>query len=175
VEGWSGEWRAWTPIFLEHSNWAFQQLPFTPSIPSTLSIRRKNKYYLLEEEEMPNKINAVLDIAEINARGDTYEFLVAVRRCPAVPLAMRVKIATELLPYERPKLGVTLNINGGEDWAAKLDRAIERSNGNSARVIEQAKVIEHSAEELKEGSRNKKPPPRDGEGGPLAEGQGSSK
>jgi hypothetical protein len=111
---------------------------------------------------MADKIGVVLDqieetrqrhldeLAEINARGDTYEFLVAVRRCPAVPLSMKVKVATELLPYERPKLGVTVNVQAGGDFAERLERAIARSNGNSAKLTS-GKVIEHDASELKEG------------------------
>jgi hypothetical protein len=65
---------------------------------------------------------------------------------------MRVKVAAELLPYERPKLGVTVNVQAGGDFAERLERAIRRSNENGHKLISQARVIEHAPSELKQGS-----------------------
>jgi hypothetical protein len=42
--------------------------------------------------------------------------------------SVRMKAAIEALPYEQPRLAVTAIVQG-EDFAALLDRAIERSNG----------------------------------------------
>jgi hypothetical protein len=41
---------------------------------------------------------------------------------------VRMKAAVEALPYEQPRLAVTAIVQG-HDFAALLDRAIERSNG----------------------------------------------
>jgi hypothetical protein len=45
---------------------------------------------------------------------------------------VRMKAAVEALPYEQPRIAVTAIVEG-RDFAALLDRAIERSNG--ARVV----------------------------------------
>jgi hypothetical protein len=41
---------------------------------------------------------------------------------------VRMKAAIEALPYEQPRLAVTAIVQG-HDFAALLDRAIERANG----------------------------------------------
>jgi hypothetical protein len=60
------------------------------------------------------------------------EFLQAVYRNEAVPLAVRMKAAVEALPFVHPKLAVTAVVQG-EDFAALLDERLKR--------IEHAKVI----------------------------------
>jgi hypothetical protein len=62
------------------------------------------------------------------------ELLQQIYRNPLAPLSLRIRCAKEALPFEHPKLAVTAHIDPGDDWAARLDRAIARSN--SARVIE---------------------------------------
>ena len=53
------------------------------------------------------------------------------------PTHLRTKAAVEALPYEKPRLAVTAMVTG-HDFAAMLDRAIERSGQRSA-----MKLIEH--------------------------------
>jgi hypothetical protein len=60
--------------------------------------------------------------------------LQAVYRC----LPTRMRAAGMALPFERPKLQATAIMQVGEDFAAKLDRALDRSA--------QMKVFEHRAE-----------------------------
>jgi len=64
---------------------------------------------------------------------DALEFLQAVYQNPEAPLAIRMRAAQIAIEYERPRLAVTAVING-DDWAQRLDRAVERSN--AVRVIE---------------------------------------
>jgi len=67
--------------------------------------------------------------------GDALAFLRATYRDPMQPTSIRLRAAQIAIEYERPRLAVTAVING-DDWAQRLDRAIERSN--AARVIEHA-------------------------------------
>jgi hypothetical protein len=89
------------------------------------------------------------ELEKVNANGDSYDFLVAVRRSPAVPLTMKVRVARELLQYERAKLGVSVSIQYQGDFAAALDRAIQRSNGKKVEGS-LPRTIEHDADELKQ-------------------------
>jgi len=63
------------------------------------------------------------------------EFLQAVYRNEGIPLGVRMRAAIEALPFETPKLSATAIIPGGQDFAAKLNKAIARSR---------QKLIEHS-------------------------------
>jgi hypothetical protein len=58
-----------------------------------------------------------------------------------------MKAASIAIEYERPTLKATAIIQGG-DFASRLEKAIERSNGG--RLIE-AKPVEHPPSELRPG------------------------
>jgi hypothetical protein len=72
--------------------------------------------------------------AEASTHADALAFLRAVYQCRTVPLPVRMKAASIAIEYERPRLAVTALVDG-RDFRAKLERAIERSEG--------MKVIEH--------------------------------
>ncbi len=75
---------------------------------------------------------------------NSLEYLQRIYRDPAQPIGVRMRAAIEAMPYENPKLSaVAVGYVTGQDFATKLDRAIERSNG--ARVIE-GRVIEDGEE-----------------------------
>jgi hypothetical protein len=61
---------------------------------------------------------------------DTYlELFQRVYRDPRLPLNTRLRAARDAKDHEHPKLGVSLNVNMGEDFASRLDAAIARSQG----------------------------------------------
>jgi hypothetical protein len=51
-----------------------------------------------------------------------------------VALPVRMRAAIEALPFEVPKLTAVAHLCEGETFAARLEKAIEKSNG--ARLIE---------------------------------------
>lgn len=56
------------------------------------------------------------------------ELLQAVYRDPQQPLSVRIRCATEALPYENPKLSaVAVASMSGNEFAQRLERAIARS------------------------------------------------
>jgi hypothetical protein len=71
-------------------------------------------------------------------RARALEFLQAVYQNELVPLGVRMRAAIECLPFEQPKLSATAVITGGEDFEARLKRAIARSR--------ELKLIEHIPE-----------------------------
>jgi hypothetical protein len=75
---------------------------------------------------------------QVEARPRALEFLQAVYQNEMVPLSVRMRTAIECLPFETPKLSATAIIPGGEHFAARLEKAIERSRQGP-------KLIEHSA------------------------------
>jgi hypothetical protein len=75
---------------------------------------------------------------DIGAAGDSLELLQAVYRDPAEPLARRMRAAIAALPFERPKLAVTVTTSS-EDLAARLEAMRRRGSA-------QPKLIEHRAE-----------------------------
>jgi hypothetical protein len=104
--------------------------------------------YLKRKAEDDEQRRFLEELEAVNANGDSYEYLVAVRRSPAVPLTTKVRVARELLQYERPKLGITTQINLQGDFAAMLDRAIARSEGKKVRSEgSPGALIEHDASE----------------------------
>jgi hypothetical protein len=70
------------------------------------------------------------------------EFLSAVYRDAGQPMHRRLRAAIECAPYCHPKLSVTATV-GGKDFAAQLERAIERSG--KVVVIEAVESIPESA------------------------------
>ena len=63
------------------------------------------------------------------------ELLQGVYRNEAIPLLVRMRAAIEALPFETPKLSATAFVPLGEQFAKRLEKAVERSR---------MKVIEHS-------------------------------
>jgi hypothetical protein len=70
-------------------------------------------------------------------------FLQAIYRSPSMKLSVRLRAATEALPFESPKLSAVAVMNG-EDFSARLERAIGRSRGGPL-------LIEHRAEKQRDG------------------------
>jgi hypothetical protein len=61
------------------------------------------------------------------------EYLQSIYRNPSEPDGRRMRAAMAALPFETPKLAVTTNLSN-ENFAAMLDRAILRSQGNGRNV-----------------------------------------
>jgi hypothetical protein len=66
------------------------------------------------------------------------EYVRAVYRGEIEADAWRLRAAVAALPFESPKLAMTAYLSNADDFAARLDRAIEQSR--------QPKVIEHQPE-----------------------------
>ena len=103
------------------------------------------------DEQTTSKADAVPDDI------DAYGYLQGVYqgRWPYEP--HRVRAARECLPFERPKLAVTAIIDPTEDFAARLDRCIERSR--QPRTIE-AETIETTVASECEGHSDQGQPSR---------------
>jgi hypothetical protein len=72
---------------------------------------------------------------------NSLEYLQRIYRDQTQPHAIRMRAAIEALPFEHPKLSaVGVGYFTGDDFASRLDRAIDRSNG--AKLIE-GRVIHH--------------------------------
>jgi hypothetical protein len=86
---------------------------------------------------------------EDGPEGETsLQLLQAIYRNRKQPLNVRVRCAIEALAHEYPKVSaVQVSHMNGQDFAAALDRAIERSRGPLA--LNAPAVIEHDPAELK--------------------------
>jgi hypothetical protein len=68
------------------------------------------------------------EIIELAPGETSLSFLQRVYRSVRQPMSRRLRAAIEALPHEHPRLGaVAIGSMNGEDFAAMLDRAIERS------------------------------------------------
>jgi hypothetical protein len=67
------------------------------------------------------------DSIELPPGALSLEFLQAIYRSAAQPMARRLKAASIAIQYESPKLAVTAVVDGSDSLAARLNRAIERS------------------------------------------------
>jgi hypothetical protein len=72
---------------------------------------------------------------------DALALLQAVYRNSDIPLSVRMRAAGMALPFERPKLGVVVNVSGN-DLAERLERAVAASDKVMNSQSRQ-KVIEH--------------------------------
>jgi hypothetical protein len=90
-------------------------------------------------------------VVEIGPGASSLELLQAIYRSPHVPLSTRMRAASMAIPFEHPKLGVTVNVNDDGSFAARLDAAIQRSTNGHAKVEKvEGPVIEHSPSEMRE-------------------------
>jgi hypothetical protein len=107
---------------------------------------------------MPKAIDEALDrdkrererrLSELQLGPDatSLTLLQAIYRSPDIPLSTRMRAAGMALQFEHPKLGVSVSVPWTDEFALRLEQAVERSS----RVIEHKatppKVIEHSATE----------------------------
>jgi hypothetical protein len=77
----------------------------------------------------------------VEVPANALEYLQSIYRNPSEPDGRRMRAAMAALPFETPKLAVTTNLSN-ENFAAMLDRAILRSQGNGRNIPQ----IELSAE-----------------------------
>jgi hypothetical protein len=84
-----------------------------------------------------------LELVELAPGETSLDFLQKIYRSASQPIARRMRAASIALPFEHPKLGaIAFGNMTGQDFAAMLDRAILRSQGNGRNVPQ----IELSAE-----------------------------
>jgi hypothetical protein len=71
------------------------------------------------------------EVTELGPNETSLDFLQKIYRSASQPIARRMRAASIALPFEHPKLGaVAVSNMTGQDFAAMLDRAILRSQGN---------------------------------------------
>ena len=75
------------------------------------------------------------EVIEVAPEETSLNFLQKIYRCPRQPMSRRMRAAIEALPFESPKLSATAVFPAGEDFAARLERAIFRS-GAEPKLIE---------------------------------------
>jgi hypothetical protein len=87
--------------------------------------------------EMDYKPIATEELIELAPHETSLDFLRKVYRSVKQPMSRRLRAAIEALPHEHPRLGaVAVGYLSGEDFAARLERAIERSAKTAPKLIE---------------------------------------
>lgn len=94
-----------------------------------------NRPFFAKLENLKPRAEPKSEVVGLEPEADSLDLLQSVYRNPDQPLHTRIRCAAMALPFERPKLAVTATISS-EDFADKLDRAIARSRGDGAKVIE---------------------------------------
>jgi hypothetical protein len=85
------------------------------------------------------------------------DFLSAIYRDSGQPMHRRMKAAIEAAPFVHPKLAVALTVDGN-DFAARLEKALERSSKVAMRpVIEAAPVVNHKPPPMVPDRRYRRP------------------
>ena len=69
--------------------------------------------------------------------GTPLDFLTAVYTNADLPLSVRLRAAIEAAPYVHPKLSATAFVPMGEQFAMRLEKAVERSR---TKLIEQQAI-----------------------------------
>src|SRR5262245_10931959 len=107
----------------------------------------------VEGATLPNNVDAVLDQIEaqqtdrfeLEPNATSLKLLQKVYRSPAIALATRIRAAMAALQFEHPKLAVVATVDGNNDFAAKLDQALERSRKVTAPPMIEATAISDTA------------------------------
>jgi hypothetical protein len=71
----------------------------------------------------------------VSAEATPLDFLCAIFRDPRQPMERRLRAAREAAPFVHPTYRATATVIMGDDFAARLEKAIERSR--AVRLIEQ--------------------------------------
>lgn len=77
-----------------------------------------------DERERERRLSEI----ELGPDATSLMLLQQVHRDPSLPLATRLRAAGMALQFEHPKLGVSVSVPWSEEWAARLEQAIARSN-----------------------------------------------
>jgi hypothetical protein len=114
----------YSPLFYKKNNniHALQQNAFAKW---KISVEGSGGLEDLKMEIIDGRIGEEIDLP---ANAKALDVLQAVYRSTRMPLHTRVRAAALALPFESPKLQATAIIAGDLDFAAKLDRAIQRSD-----------------------------------------------
>jgi len=106
---------------------------------AAIRLRTIAKAYQLRLVWCGNDDSVFVSGVAVRAQGEpekvnAQEYLQAIYRDPTKPIAVRMRAAIESL-YENPRLSaVAVGRLTGEDFASRLDRAVDASNG--AKLIE---------------------------------------
>jgi len=92
------------------------------------------------EREKDAEAQQLADLNSIDG-ANGLALLQAIYRDRQLPLPVRMRAAIEALPFESPKLSATALLHPGDDFASRLDRAIDRTR---------VKLIEVDAVDLPE-------------------------
>src|SRR5262249_1005774 len=95
---------------------------------------------LVDLRPVPKRTEPV-DPLGVPPNATSLEVLQAIYRNPNLPIGTRHRAARDAAPFEYPNYAVIGHARPDDDWAVRLDRAIERSN--KAKLINgEAKAIE---------------------------------